>query len=82
MATKKYSLAIEKIDEVAKEFIAARPAYTLHIKECNQGKQKQIEIINIKNQEKSTLNCFIARIVGSILWNRLRYRIWIKNASN
>ena len=59
MATKKYSLAIEKIDEVAKEFIAARPAYTLHIKECNQGKQKQIEIINIKNQEKSTLNCFI-----------------------
>lgn len=59
MATKKYSLAIEKIDEVAKEFVAARPAYTLHIKECNQGKQKQIEIINIKNQEKSTLNCFI-----------------------
>ena len=45
MATKKYSLAIEKIDEVAKEFIAARPAYTLHIKECNQGKQKQIEIV-------------------------------------
>ena len=40
MATKKYSLAIEKIDEVAKEFVAARPAYTLHIKECNQGKQK------------------------------------------
>lgn len=59
MATKKYSLAIEKIDEVAKEFIAARPAYTLHIKECNQGKQKQIEIINIKNQEKSTLNVLL-----------------------
>ena len=54
MATKKYSLAIEKIDEVAKEFIAARPAYTLHIKECNQGKQKQIEIINVSKSSLLT----------------------------
>lgn len=58
MATKKYSLAIEKIDEVAKEFVAARPAYTLHIKECNQGKQKQIEIINIKKSGKKHIKLF------------------------
>lgn len=43
MATKKYSLAIEKIDEVAKEFVAARPAYTLHIKECNQGRKAKAD---------------------------------------
>lgn len=59
MANKKYSLAIEKIDEVAKEFIAAHPTYTLNIKDCNQGKQKQIEIVNTKSHEKSILNCFI-----------------------
>lgn len=59
MANKKYSLAIEKIDEVAKEFIAAHPIYTLCIKDCNQGKQKQIEITNTKSQEKGILNCYI-----------------------
>lgn len=60
MAPKKYSWAIERIDEVAKEFIATNPAYILHINECNKGKLKQIEITNINNKEKSILNCFIS----------------------
>lgn len=67
MANKKYSLAIEKIDEAAKEFIAAHPIYTLHIKDCNQGKQKQIEIVNTKSQEKGILNCYIT--VGQVSHN-------------
>lgn len=57
MANKKYSLAIEKIDDAAKDFIAAHPTYTLHIKECKEGKVKQIEISHTK--QKGVLNCYI-----------------------
>lgn len=59
MATKKYSLAIEKIDEAARGFIVDRPAYSIRIKDCNEGKQKQIEISKLGSREKGVLNCYI-----------------------
>lgn len=60
MASKKVSLAIERIDSAAQEFIGSRPAYTICIKECNKGSQKQIEITHTKNNERGILNCFIS----------------------
>lgn len=77
MANKKYSLAIEKIDEIAKEFVSTLAAYSIHIKDCNQGKQKQIEIIHICSGEKGVLNCYITagQVSHSIQGNPKHYSI-------
>lgn len=59
MASKKYSLSIEKIEETAKEFIAMHPAYSVNITNCNQGKQIKIEITHLRKKEIGILNCYI-----------------------
>ena len=52
---KKYSLSIENINQVANDFIATKPSYSIKITDCNEGKLKKIEITH--NKETGILNC-------------------------
>ena len=51
---KKYSLSIENINQVANDFIATKPSYSIKITDCNEGKLKKIEITH--NKETGILN--------------------------
>ena len=55
---KKHSLSVESIDQVAIDFIATKPSYSIKITDCNEGKLKKIEITH--NKETGILNCFIS----------------------
>ena len=59
MANKKYSLAIEKLDDAAKEFIASYPDYTFEVKKCDGG--KQVQYVVSFGKEKAILNCYISK---------------------
>lgn len=54
---KKYSLSIENINQVANDFIATKPSYSIKITDYNEGKLKKIEITH--NKETGILNCYI-----------------------
>lgn len=54
---KKYSLSIENINQVANDFIATKPSYSIKITDCNEGKLKRIKITH--NKETGILNCYI-----------------------
>lgn len=38
---KKHSLSVESIDQVAIDFIATKPSYSIKITDCNEGKLKK-----------------------------------------
>lgn len=54
---KKHSLSVENIDQVAIDFIATKPSYSIKITDCQEGKLKKIAITH--NKETGILNCFI-----------------------
>lgn len=62
---KKHSLSVESIDQVAIDFIATKPSYSIKIADCNEGKLKKIEITH--NKETGILNCFISG--GQVSYN-------------
>lgn len=62
---KKHSLSVENIDQVAIDFIATKPSYSIKITNCKEGKLKKIEITH--NKETGILNCFISG--GQVSYN-------------
>lgn len=59
MATKKYSLAIEAIDEAAVNFASQHSSYIFEIKNLNDGMLKQISFSCDKTKDRGILNCYI-----------------------
>ena len=45
---KKHSLSVENIDQVAIDFIATKPSYSIKITDCQEGKLKKIAITHNK----------------------------------
>ena len=49
---KKHSLSVENIDQVAIDFIATKPSYSIKITDCQEGKLKKIAITHLSSSYK------------------------------